>query len=114
MMNMQNLDLKDRLGVKFKDSICDELCLKLWFESDWYFFNIIESWFFESGCPETKFESITSKSHFEKVTVQKPIAGLETVIFYQVISISFVISGSIKLVIIDMTHACMQSYPLSY
>ena len=40
---MQNLDLKDRLGVKFKDSICDELCLKLWFESDWYFFNIIES-----------------------------------------------------------------------
>ena len=26
--------------VKYKDGICAELCLSLWFESDWYFCNI--------------------------------------------------------------------------
>ena len=31
------------LGVKFKDGICAEICLKLWFESDWYFCNTTES-----------------------------------------------------------------------
>ena len=35
-----------RLGVKFKDGLCDELCLKLCFERDWHFCNITESgWF---------------------------------------------------------------------
>ena len=29
--------------VKFKECMCTELCLKLWFESDWYFYNIAES-----------------------------------------------------------------------
>ena len=37
---------KESEGVKFKKSICVELCLKLWFESDWYFCKITESeWF---------------------------------------------------------------------
>ena len=32
--------------VKYKDGICSELCLKLWFDSDWYLCNITESgWF---------------------------------------------------------------------
>ena len=37
---------KESVRVKFKDGICAELCLKLWFESDWYFCNITNSeWF---------------------------------------------------------------------
>ena len=34
---MLDLGLKERVGVKFKEGICAELCLKLWFESGWYF-----------------------------------------------------------------------------
>ena len=34
---------KRNLGGKFKESICAELPLKLWFESDWQFLNITES-----------------------------------------------------------------------
>ena len=46
MMNMQNVGSKEGLGGKFKDGICTELCLKLWFVSDWYFCNITEpGWF---------------------------------------------------------------------
>ena len=46
MMNIQNLGSKESIGFKFKDSICAKLCLKLWFESDWYFCNVTESgWF---------------------------------------------------------------------
>ena len=34
------------IAVKFKDGICTESRLKIWFESDWYFFNVAESgWF---------------------------------------------------------------------
>ena len=28
---------------RFKEGICTELCLKLWFQRDWYFCNIAES-----------------------------------------------------------------------
>ena len=46
MMNIQNLGSKENVGVKFKECICAELCLKLWFESDLYFCNITKSeWF---------------------------------------------------------------------
>ena len=46
MMNMQNLDSKVNVGVKFKDDICAKLCIRLWFESDWYIGNITQSrWF---------------------------------------------------------------------
>ena len=51
-MNIRNLGPKGRLWVEFKDGICAELCLNLW---------------------------------FEKVTVQKSIAELWTVILYQMI-----------------------------
>ena len=43
MMNIQNLGLTESVGYKFNDSVCAELCLKLWFESDWHFYNITES-----------------------------------------------------------------------
>ena len=42
MMNIRNLVSKESLGVKFEDGICAELCLTLWFESDWYSCNISE------------------------------------------------------------------------
>ena len=38
-----NLRSKGSVGVKHKDDISAELCLKLSFESDWYFCNITES-----------------------------------------------------------------------
>ena len=37
---------KESTAVKFKEVVCGELCLKLWFESHWYFCNITKSgWF---------------------------------------------------------------------
>ena len=46
MMNIRNLGSKENVGVKLKEVICTELCLKLWFESDWCFSNITKSeWF---------------------------------------------------------------------
>ena len=45
MMSIQNLGSKERVQVKFKDSICTKLCLKLWIESN---------------CPEKKLQIITS------------------------------------------------------
>ena len=43
MINIRNLGSKESLGVKFKEGICAKLCLKLCFESDWYFCNITKS-----------------------------------------------------------------------
>ena len=46
MMNIQNLGSKEKSGVKFTDGISAELCLKFWFERNWYFSNNTESgWF---------------------------------------------------------------------
>ena len=50
---------KRKRSVKYKDGLCVKLCLKLWFESDWYFCNITVLGF-ESNSPETKFQTITS------------------------------------------------------
>ena len=36
--NIPNLGSKRSVGVIYKDDLCTELRLKLWFESDWYFF----------------------------------------------------------------------------
>ena len=37
---------KKEAGVKYKNDICVGLCLKLLFESDWYFCNItLSGWF---------------------------------------------------------------------
>ena len=40
MMNIRNLGPKESVGVKLKEGICTALCLKPWFESNWYFCNI--------------------------------------------------------------------------
>ena len=45
---------KENVGVKFKEVICIKLCLKLWFERDWYFLNITSQDGFESDCPESR------------------------------------------------------------
>ena len=46
MMNIQSLGSKESAGVKFKEGICAELFLKLWFGSNCYFCNITKSgWF---------------------------------------------------------------------
>ena len=37
---------KRKCRVKYKDDIRADLCLKVWFESDWYFCNITESGLF--------------------------------------------------------------------
>ena len=37
MINRQNLGSKESVGVRFKEGICAELCLKLWSERDWHF-----------------------------------------------------------------------------
>ena len=48
MMNRKNVGSKELLGIKFKDSICTELYLKLWFESNWYFCYSTESGWFQT------------------------------------------------------------------
>ena len=55
---------------------------------------------FESDCPETKFQTITLQIQFEKVTVQKSIAELWTVISNQIIKYQLSHTYFLKLVII--------------
>ena len=74
-MDIQNMRSKESVGVKFKDGICAEFYLKLWFEIDWYFLILLSQHGFESDCPETRFQIITSWSQFEKATVKKSITG---------------------------------------
>ena len=71
--------------INIRNSICPELCLKLWFENDWYFCNIIESGWYWIRLTRKKFQTRTSQSQFEKVTIQKSIAELWTVISHQMI-----------------------------
>ena len=62
MMNIGNLGSKESIGVKYKDGTYALLCLKLWFESDWYFCNITESgWFLKSTAQKQ-----SSRSQFLK------------------------------------------------
>ena len=42
MMKTQNLGSEEELTVEFNNGVCAELCLKLWFERDWYFCNNTE------------------------------------------------------------------------
>ena len=57
-MNIQNLSSEESVEVIYKDGICTKLCLKLWFESDWYFCNIIESgWFWKQSSKESLHKS---------------------------------------------------------
>ena len=71
MIDIQNLDSKESLEIKFKNGISAKLCLKHWFESNWYFCNIAESkWFWERASFETKFQTITWESHFRSNPTQ--------------------------------------------
>ena len=67
MIKIRNLGSKGSIRDKYKDNICAELCLKLLFESDWYFCNISESDGFQSDCAETKFLTITFLSQFRQI-----------------------------------------------
>ena len=81
MMNIWNIGLKKGLGSKFKDGICAELRLKLWFENDWFFYNITNSeWFWKWLCrnkvPDNDFFKLIWKSNCLEV-------HCETLIKYQ-------------------------------
>ena len=43
VINIRNVGSKESLGVKFKEGICAKSCVKLWFESNWYFCNSIKT-----------------------------------------------------------------------
>ena len=112
MINTQTLGSKESLGVRFKDSICTEFCLKLWFESDWYFCNITESeWFwkqpFRNKGPNNYFlksvwKIIQTEKSPKSFKLSKRSLWKSGQLFS--INISFPIRGSIKLVIINMTY----------
>ena len=77
--------LKLKLRVKFKDGTCVELCLKLWFEIDWYFCNITESGWFWKRLSRSKVPNNLFPKSIEKVTVKKFIVELWTVISNEII-----------------------------
>ena len=54
MINRQNLGSKESVGVRFKEGICAELCLKLWSENDWHFVILLSQDGFEGNSPERK------------------------------------------------------------
>ena len=84
MMNMQNLDSKESLAVKFKREICAKSGLKPLFERDWYF-DVTESRWFWKQLPRKKPPKVCSLSHFEDVTLLKTIAEVWAVISNQII-----------------------------
>ena len=63
MMNIRNLGLQESVRVKFKEGICVELCLKLWFERDWYFWDINKS-----GCLKVTVQKESPKQSLPKLT----------------------------------------------
>ena len=52
--HMKSSFKRKRSGHIFKEGICAELCLKHWFESDWYFCNIAQSGWFWKSLPRKK------------------------------------------------------------
>ena len=68
MMNIRNLGSNENVGVKCKESICAELCLRLWFESHWYFCNITESGLFWKRHSRNK----DPNNHFVKSVQRQP------------------------------------------
>ena len=72
MMNRQNLGSKEGVGVKFKEGVCAEFCLKLWIETDWYFCNITKSgWFWKRLSRKSPKQSLPKDSS-EKPGTQDP------------------------------------------
>ena len=69
MMNIQNLGSQESIGVKYINGICAKFCLKFWFESSWYFCNIIESRSFQMR-PRNK----VLNNHFIKSVQKQPYA----------------------------------------
>ena len=63
---------KESVGLKFKKSICTELCLKFWFESDWYFSNITKSGWFWKWLSRRK----VLNNHFLKSLQKQPYADV--------------------------------------
>ena len=59
MLNIPNLGSKGSVRVKYKDDLCTELCLKLSFESYWFFLILSSHDAFESYCRQKKFQTIT-------------------------------------------------------
>ena len=55
-------------GVKCKEDTCAELCLKLLFESDWYFCNITKS-----GCLKVTFQKKSPKQSLSKLTSEAAV-----------------------------------------
>ena len=68
MMNIRNLGPKGSAGVNFKEGICTELCLKLQFERDGYFCNIIES-----ECLKVTVQKESSKESLTKLTSEAAV-----------------------------------------
>ena len=109
MMNIRNLGSKDGFGVKFKDGICARLSLNLWFESNWHFCNINKSELFWKRLPRNEVQTIISLNQFGKVTAQKYIVELWTVISNQMIKYHLPHRR-----LDQITNTCIERYPLSY
>ena len=78
--------IRNKLGIKFKDDIYAELCLNLWFENNWHFLNVTESgWFLESTVQKQSSKQSLSKVSLKKETVQKSTAEFWTVISNEMI-----------------------------
>ena len=59
MINIRNLDSKGSVGVKYKNNISVELCLKSGLKATSIFAILLSQDGYESECPETKFQTIT-------------------------------------------------------
>ena len=103
MINIQNLGSNESLGIKFKDDIGAELCLKLWFESDCY---LKSDWLSRNKVPNSHFLKFVSTSNNCPEAGCKPL----TVIFNQMIKYQLPYTQFDQLVIINMTYTCMESY----
>ena len=88
MMNLRNLGSKESLGVEFKCAIFAELCLKLWFESDWYF-DITESGWFWKRLSRNKVPNNHFLKSVWKSSCPESIVELWSIISNQIINCQF-------------------------
>ena len=72
MMNIRTLSSIGSVGVKYRDDIRTKLCLKLCFESDWYYCNITESGWFWKRLSRNK----VPNNHFLKSVQKQPYADV--------------------------------------
>ena len=88
MMNLRNLGSKESLGVEFKCAIFAELCLKLWFESDWYF-DITESGWFWKRLSRNKVPNNHFLKSVWKSNCPESVVELWSIISNQIINCQF-------------------------